>query len=306
MTVPKSQAPGQLADSISGMPFMIAAVLLVPISDAMSKSLTGIMGPFEIAFWRFVFQMLMLGLAIVALRRRLAPGPWPLLLMGGTTIAVVLSSLIAAFVTMPIATAIAIFFVEPLILTLLSAWLLGEKTGWRRYAAVAVGLIGALIVIRPSWDVFGWASLLPLVAATGFALNAIVIRKLSREMDGLSMQFWFSLVGMAIIGVGLLAFGRFDLVSLQGIDTGGPWGQLVFMGMFSGFTFFLFSEAFRRTSASTLAPFQYLEIIGATIIGYLVFGDFPDFWTWVGTAIILASGLYVFQRERRQGRQAPQ
>ena len=78
------------------------------------------------------------------------------------------------------------------------------------------------------------------------------------------------------------------------------------MGMFSGFTFFLFSEAFRRTSASTLAPFQYLEIIGATIIGYVVFGDFPDFWTWVGTAIILASGLYVFQRERRQGRQAPQ
>lgn len=305
MAVIKSQARGVLANSTSGMPFMIAAVLLVPISDAMSKSLTGIMEPFEIAFWRFLFQMLMLGLAIVVLRRRLARGPWPLLLMGGATIAVVLSSLIAAFVTMPIATAIAIFFVEPLILTLLSAWLLGEKTGWRRYAAVAVGLVGALIVIRPSWDVFGWASLLPLVAATGFALNAIVIRKLSREMDGLSVQFWFSLVAMAILGGGLLAFG-FDLVSLEGIDPDGPWGQLVFMGMFSGVTFFLFSEAFRRTSASTLAPFQYLEIIGATIIGYLVFGDFPDFWTWVGAAIILASGLYVFQRERRQGRQALQ
>ncbi|WP_417582388.1 DMT family transporter [Pelagibacterium sp.] len=304
MTTTKPQAPAQLADSTGGMPFMIAAVLLVPISDAMSKSLTSILNPFEIAFWRFLFQMLMLGLAIILLRRRIARGPWPLLLLGGATIAVVLSSLIAAFVTMPIATAIAIFFVEPLILTLLSAWLLGEKTGWRRYVAVAVGLVGALIVIRPSWDVFGWASLLPLVAASGFALNAIVIRKLSREMDGLSMQFWFSMVGMAILGFGLLVFGGFDLVSAQGIDWSGPWALLVFMGMFSGFTFFLFSEAFRRTSASTLAPFQYLEIIGATILGYVVFGDFPDFWTWVGAGIILASGLYVFHRERSAGQAA--
>ena len=74
--------------------------------------------------------------------------------------------------------------------------------------------------------------------------------------------------------------------------------------MFSGLTFFLFAEAFRRTPASTLAPFQYIEIIGATIVGYLVFGDFPDFWTWVGTAIILASGLYVFNRERKAGQMA--
>ena len=289
----------------SGMVFMIAAVLLVPISDAMSKSLTGILNPFEIAFWRFGFQMLVLGTVIVVMRRRLAKGPWHLLLMGGATMAIVLSALIGAFVTMPIATAIAIFFVEPLILTVLSALLLGEKTGWRRYIAVAVGLFGALVVIRPSWDIFGWASLLPLVAATGFASNAIIMRKLSRHMDAISMQFWFSLIAMVLIGTGMMLFGRFELVSFErGFDTGGPWALLLFMGMFSGVTFFLFAEAFRRTPASTLAPFQYIEIIGATIVGYIVFGDFPDFWTWVGTAIILASGLYVFQRERQAGRQA--
>ena len=106
---------------------MIAAVLLVPISDAMSKSLTGLLSPFEIAFWRFAFQMVMLGLFIVVMRRRLARGPWGLMLLGGATMAIVLSSLIGAFVTMPIATAIAIFFVEPLILTVLSGLLLGER-----------------------------------------------------------------------------------------------------------------------------------------------------------------------------------
>ena len=113
------------------------------------------------------------------------------------------------------------------------------------------------------------------------------------------------LIAMGLIGVGFGLLGQFELVSIEsGIDAGGPWGLLLFMGMFSGLTFFLFAEAFRRTPASTLAPFQYIEIIGATIVGYVVFGDFPDFWTWVGTAIILASGLYVFNRERKAG-QAP-
>ncbi|XKG99806.1 DMT family transporter [Pelagibacterium halotolerans] len=282
---------------------MIAAVLLVPIGDALSKSLTGVLGPFEIAFWRFGFQMLVLGLFIAVMRRRLARGPWHLMIMGGLTAATVLSALIGAFVTMPIATAIAIFFVEPLVLTVLSSLLLGERTGWRRYAAVGVGLIGAVIVIRPSWDIFGWASLLPLVAATAFALNAIVIRKLSGAMDAVSIQFWFALVAAVALGTGLMTFGRFDLFSFGGgFSAHGPWGQLLFMGALSGFTFFLFAEAFRRTPTSTLAPFQYIEIIGATIVGYIGFGDFPDFWTWVGTAIIFASGLYVFQRERKLGR----
>lgn len=284
----------------SGMAFMIAAVLLVPLSDALSKSLTGVLGPFEIAFWRFVFQMLVLGTVIVAMRRRLMRGPWPLLILGGLTAAATLAALIGAFVTMPIATAIAIFFVEPLILTVLSALFLGEKTGWHRYGAVAVGLVGALIVIRPSWDIFGWASILPLIAALAFAMNAIVIRKLAATMDAISIQFWFATIAVAIIGVGLVLLDGFSLVSANaGFVPDGPWGQLLFMGMLSGLTFFLFAEAFRRTPASTLAPFQYIEIIGATIVGYVFFGDFPDLWTWVGTAVILASGLYVFHRERR-------
>jgi drug/metabolite transporter (DMT)-like permease len=287
----------------SGMAFMIAAVLLVPIGDALSKSLTGVLNPFEIAFWRFVFQMLVLGLVVVVTRRRLARGPWRLLVLGGLTSAATLAALIGAFVTMPIATAIAIFFVEPLILTVLSSLFLGERTGWRRYAAVAVGLIGAVIVIRPSWDIFGWASILPLIAATAFAVNAIVIRKLSPVMDAISIQFWFALIAMAIVGPALAILGGFELFALgSGFDPQGPWGQLVFMGVLSAFTFFLFSEAFGRTPASKLAPFQYIEIIGATIVGYVFFGDFPDLWTWIGTAIILASGLYVFQRERKQGR----
>lgn len=283
------------------MVFMIVAVLLVPLSDALSKSLTGLLNPFEIAFWRFVFQMLVLGGVLLVMRRRPVRGPWHLLVIGGLTSATTLAALIGAFVTMPIATAIAIFFVEPLVLIVLSTVFLGEKTGWRRYLAVGVGLVGVVIVIRPSWDIFGWASILPLIAATAFAGNAIVIRKLSPVMDAISIQFWFAVVAVFAIGCGLAAAGGFELVGAGGFAEWGPWGQLMVMGTLSAFTFFLFSEAFRRTPASTLAPFQYIEIIGATIVGYVFFGDFPDMWTWVGTGVILASGLYAFQRERKQG-----
>lgn len=298
MTISNSSAPS-IGSPQSGMAFMIAAVLVVPFGDALSKSLTGILNPFEIAFWRYVFQMLVLGIVVLAFRRKLMRGPWPLLILGGLTSAATLAALIGAFVTMPIATAIAIFFVEPLILIVLAGPFLGERAGWRRYGAVAVGLAGAVIVIRPSWDIFGWASILPLIAATAFAGNAIVIRRLSPVMDAISIQFWFALVAVVALGAGLLASGGFDLVALESdFDWLGPWGQLVFMGALSAFTFFLFSEAFRRTPASTLAPFQYIEIIGATIVGYVFFGDFPDLWTWIGTGVILASGLYVFHRER--------
>jgi drug/metabolite transporter (DMT)-like permease len=291
--------------SRSGMAIMVLAVTIVPIGDALSKSLTSQLSPFEIAFWRFGFQLIVLGLVLVVLRRRLEAGPWGLILLGGATSAITLSALIGAFVTMPIATAIAIFFVEPLMLTVLSALFLKEETGWRRYLAVAVGLGGVLVVIRPSWDIFGWASLLPLLAALAFATNAIVMRSLSTRMGSVSIQFWFTLVAVVLLGAGLLAFGRMELVSASGLDMTGPWAQFVLMGALSAFTFFLFTEAFRRTPASTLAPFQYLEIVGATIVGYIAFGDFPDFWTWVGTAIILGSGLYVFHRERRvSGRSA--
>lgn len=284
------------------MVIMAIAMALVPIGDALSKILTEVLGPFEIAFWRFLLQGIVLGAVIVILRRRIARGPWLLLVLGGLTSAATLAALIAAFVTMPIATAIAIFFVEPLILTVLSALFLGERTGWRRYVAVAFGLAGALIVIRPSWDVFGWTSILPLIAALAFASNAIIIRKVSRDMDSLSIQFWFALIAMALLGTGLVLFGEIALFSFsEGLDMTGPWGLLMIMGCLSALTFFLIAEAFRRAPASTIAPFQYLEIVGAVVLGYIVFGDFPDFWTWVGTAIILSAGLYVFSRERKAG-----
>ncbi len=283
------------------MILMIAATLIVPGGDAMSKYLSSYMTPVEIAFYRYGLQALVLALAMVIFRERFAPKRPLLLFLGGVLSSATLVTLIGAFAVMPIATAMSIFFVEPLILTVLSVLLLKEKAGPHRYVAIAIGLVGAVIIIRPNWATFGWPAIFPLFAATFFSLIAIIIRKLSPVLSGLAIQFWFSVFGSLVVGIGLGVAALLGLFRFQIGELGAFQLSIVPMqALLSAATFMMFTEAFRRTEASILAPFQYIEIIGATVIGYLVFGDFPDAITWLGAAIILSSGIYVFSRERRQ------
>lgn len=291
-----------LSENVVGMALMGLAMLLLPIGDALAKLLTGSMHPIEVTFARLVAQGLCLVPAALLLRRRLR-GPMfsPVVALSGGLVMVTLSCLIGAFSVMPIATAIAIFFVEPLILTALAAPLLGERVGPRRLIAVAVGLLGAMIVIRPGGGL-GPAAALPLLAAVAYALNMIVLRRASGARSGLTIQCGATFYACLGMGAILLAASTAGLVepALDGLPAWG-WAAILGAGGFAATSFVLIAEAFRRVEAGTLAPFQYLEIIGATAAGYVVFGDFPDLWTWVGVAIILASGLYVFWRERAQG-----
>jgi drug/metabolite transporter (DMT)-like permease len=280
---------------------MIGATTLFPIGDTFSKYLTGIIDPLEVTFWRLGFQALALVVLALAMPGRTEGRAFsPILAAGGLATAVMVACLISAFAVMPIATAIVIFFVGPLILTVFSALFLGEEVGWRRYAAVLVGLVGAVVVIRPNWATFGLYGILPLGAALGFAASMVLLRRASATRSGLTMQVGMSGYGAAILGVALVAAGWggwFEWTAFAA--PGWVWPMFGLMGVISGATFLLIAEAYKLAPASVLAPTQYFEIVGATILGYLVFGDFPDALTWVGTGIILASGLYVFHRERR-------
>lgn len=288
----------------SGIALMVAATLAVPFGDSIAKYLSSTIAPVEIAFWRFSFQTLFLVLAVGMTGRRFRPTvPIGLLALLGALLATVLVSIVTAFSVMPIATAIAIFFVEPLILTVFGVVFLGETAGWRRYLAVLVGLGGALVVIRPNWAVFGWHAVLPLLTAVSFAAYATIVRKVGSRMPVLALQGWVSgfaaaLLGVATLGVAALGSGGPTSLGIRPPE----FGLLAAYGLMSSVTFVMFTEAFRRTEAGVLAPFQYVEILGATVVGYLFFGNFPDLQTWLGTAVILGSGLYVFHRE---GRRAP-
>lgn len=290
-----------------GMLCMIVAMLLLPVADTFAKLLVGVLSPIEVTMWRLLAQALCLLLVGILLHRHLRGSMFsPIVALSGLLVMITLTSLVTAFSVMPIATAIAIFFVEPLILTLLAGPLLGEVAGPRRYAAVIVGLLGALIVIRPGFSEFGLATLLPLVAATAYAVNMIVLRRACAQRSGLTVQCGatvYAATGMVILVVLLDSVNTIDMKLMA--QPAWTWGAILGCGAFAAASFVLVTEAFRHAEAATLAPFQYLEILCAVAAGYIVFDEFPDMLTWLGVAIILSSGVYVFKRERQRGADVP-
>ena len=282
----------------AGVALMACGVSVAPVMDVCSKILAQTMSPGSVGLWRFAAQLVFLAPLLALPRVWGWPGRYHVL--AGFSLAVAIVSITSALEVMPVANVVAIFFVEPLILTLMSAYLLGEGLGWRRLSAVGVGLVGAMIVIRPAWEDFGVASLFPLVTALAFATYLLCNRVMRAESDRIVLQYWMALFAlMALAGATLageasgLDFLAFDwpgrdelpyLVLMALVATGGQ--QLIMRGL-------------ARAEAAALAPLQYLEIIAAVLLGWLVFGDLPDGATWAGTAIIVAAGIYVFLRERQ-------
>ncbi|WP_425450463.1 DMT family transporter [Virgifigura deserti] len=316
MNAPTATTPGTSGRDVeTGILIMAAAMLMVPCMDAIAKTLAATVAPGQVAWARFFFQTIFLLPAVLTMRRKSARGQaaggqavpprLDLHAARGGLIAVATLLFFWALKHLPMADAIAIFFVEPLILTLLSALLLGEPIGWRRLAAVAVGFGGALVIIRPSWQAFGWAAVLPLGSAFCFALYLILTRLLAKRESAAAMQFWAGLFGALVLSA---ALGIGAGAGIGVIEPVWPslrdWGLMVGLGVLATVSHILVVFAFRRAPAGVLAPFQYIEIISATLLGLLVFGDFPDATTWAGVAIIIGSGLYVFHRERRIARRA--
>lgn len=297
---PVTTGGGLRSSTENGMLLMAAAMLMVPCLDALAKALTDAMSPGQVTLGRFAFQSLFLLPLVLTRWGTGGTGPTVLHAVGGALVAGAVMFLVWSLKYMPIANAIAIFFVEPLILTLMSAVLLREQVGWRRIAGVVVGLVGALIVIRPNWAAFGWIALLPLATATAFAGYLVVTRHLALRSNRIVLQFWIGVFAALTLAVATVAG---DLAGQAVLTLRWPeawqWGLLAFTGFLSMATHLMVAHAFGRAPASVLAPFQYLEIVSATALGLIVFGDFPDTLTWLGTAIIIGSGLYIFHRERR-------
>jgi drug/metabolite transporter (DMT)-like permease len=290
-----------LSPAEKGMGLMTLAMLLIPGMDAIGKLLASALSPAQITLLRFAMQTLLLAGLMRNDRTGLAIGPvlGPLML-SGLWIAASLTFLFWGLSHLPLANNTAIFFVEPLILMLMSAWFLREKVSRHQYGAVFVGLAGALIVIRPNWQVYGWVTLLPLLAATFYAAHMATLRHLSGQISGLAAQFWSGVFACLFLALAMLLGEAAGITQLEWRPHAlNQWPLLLMMGILSALAFGLINLAMRLAPASLLAPFQYLEIISATALGYLLFNDYPDAITWLGTAIILGSGLYLFLRERR-------
>lgn len=287
-------------DPVIAMVVMCVVTPLLPVGDAISKVLTGALDPLEVTWGRTVVQALVLAFVVLVVMRKGARGVLtPVTALSGGLSAVMSLGLIAAFQKMQIATAISIFFVEPLLLTLLAVPLLGEKVGLRRYVAIGVGMIGVLIILRPSFADMGAVVFLPLLAALAFALNMILVRRAARAVSPIRFQLGSAAFGSVFLSLAMLVVpGQSALLSTAPLESW-VWPLMLLSGAFAAFTFLLITVAFSLGEASVLAPFQYLEIFGATLVGYVIFSDVPDRWTVLGALIILGAGLYVFFRERR-------
>jgi drug/metabolite transporter (DMT)-like permease len=187
------------------------------------------------------------------------------------------------------AKALTLAFVAPLVTTALSPILLGEKVGIKRWSAVIVGFIGSLVVIRPGFIEFNLATVAALGTGCLYGVYLIITRKLHSTDNPL-----LTLLLTGVVGVVVSTF----FVPIVWVNpTNIQWLWLSIMGIFACLGHILLIYSLRYSDASKLAPFGYFEIITNIILGYYVFKDFPDLWTFLGLFIIISSGIYIFRRE---------
>ncbi len=289
-------APGgaPAADRIGlGIASIMAAVFFFAISDALAKWLGQTYEPVQIVFLRYVFGMIPVallvwhggGLAVLRTRRPV---------MHGLRALVIFAALLLLFTglrRLPLAEAISVAFTAPLFVTALSGPLLGEPVRPRRWAAVLVGFLGALVVIRPGTGGFQFASLIVLASALCFALSALLTRRMARTETSAALLTYTTL------GAGLASLTIVPFVW----QTPAPDDLWLFVaiGLIGGTAAYFVIQAYSNAPPAIVAPFDYTALIWAALIGWIVWQERPEPAVWLGAAIIAASGLYITHRETR-------
>lgn len=272
---------------------MLVAVAMFALMDAGLKQLSAHYPPFQVAFLRAAASLpLVVPWALwTAPRGSLRRPRWSLQLLRTAIGMTMMGSFIFAVSHLPLSTTYAIFFVAPLLITALSVPLLKEHVGPRRWAAIGIGLVGVMVVLRPTGDgLLLMPALATLLAAFCYALSAITVRFLARTDNTQSMMLW--LLVLMTLGNAVIAFPSW--VPLQMSDA---W-TIAFVGVAGALGQYAITEAFRTGEASALAPLEYTALLWGVLLDLSLWGVLPDGMTWLGAAIIVASGLYLVRRER--------
>jgi drug/metabolite transporter (DMT)-like permease len=205
---------------------------------------------------------------------------------------------------MPLTDALAIAFLEPLLLTAASPLLLGEKIGWRRWTAACVGFAGSLLVIQPSFAKVGWVVLFPVGSAVCFAAYHVMTRKIAGAGTVLTAQWTSGLAGAVSLGLVLAVTSHFELPRMTAVVPSlMEIGAIALVGVIGYAAHGLILRAFALAPAGVLAPFGYLEVVTATALGYAIWGDLPGLVTWAGIALIVGAGIYSARREMVRAQQ---
>lgn len=305
-TVPTSSDTAENT-ALSGLAYAVTGFAILSCGDAVIKSMAGAWPPYAVAALRFSMGTAGLSAMLWSLegRRAFAPSnPW---VQAGRGACLALASLcfFSAIFIMPLAEALAIGFLSPVLVQVFAGIFLGERVSARVYGLSLVALAGVAIILRPNLAVLGWGALLPLVSAVFFALLMVLNRKSAGAGSALAAQVFaasaaapiliLASVGANLSGVSALAFGwpSWDVVARCAIVavTASTAHWLVYIGT-------------ARAGAARVAPAIYVQMLVAVTLGWVIFGDVPDRWTILGSVLIIVAGLLVWREGVRDARKA--
>jgi S-adenosylmethionine uptake transporter len=281
--------------NLKGAGFAILAFALYATHDVFIKMLGATFAPFQIVFFSTLLSFPLITLMLMRDRTNgtLIPvHPWWTAIRTGCSV-VIAGTAFYAFSTLPLAEVYAILFAAPMLITVLSIPILGERVGIHRWAAVIVGLIGVLIVLRPGTSELNLGHAAALTASVGSSLVAVIIRKIGRDERSAVLLLYPMMANALVMG----AILPFVYVPVEGIHFA-MFAAMSLLGVIGGI---LIIAAYKSADAAIVAPMQYSQLLWAAIFGFFLFDEFPDLWTWVGAGVIIASGLYIVLRESLRG-----
>lgn len=282
---------------LAGIVLMLAGVCMFSLGDALGKFIVATYPVGQFMLLRACAALVLIGPSIWQQRSkfRALERPWLQL------VRVVLSTLeIAAFflatVYLPLADVTTYYLATPVFVTALSAVVLREQVGWRRWSAILVGFSGVLIALQPSAQTLTWPAMIALGGSLAFSWLMLITRSLRATPDIVLASAQF--LGTIVFGIVVAPFGFLT-------PTWAHLGLFVASGAISVCALLCVNRSLKLAPASTVVPYQYSMIIWAVMFGYIVFGDVPRPHTALGAAVIIAAGLYIFWRERELGRSEP-
>ena len=282
-----------IADGGRGILWMLLTMLIFACINAIAKYLALSYPVPQVVWARYAFHLLLLALLLRGrLPRAAATKRLGLQLLRSSIMVITTGLYFTGIHFIPLADAGAIMFVAPILVTALSLPLLGEPVGPRRWAGVAAGFVGALIIIRPGLGVMQAAALLPFCAACLHAIYQIITRKVSNIDPAITSLVYTALVGGLVASAVVPFFWTAP-------DAAG-WALMAMLGFLGGVGHFALIKAFQAAPVATVTPFGYTILLWVTLFGFVLFDDLPDAWTVSGALVIVASGLYIFHREQQR------
>ncbi len=275
---------------------MMLAVLMFSAMDASMKMLTAHYGPMQITFFRAAcaWPFILLWLASTGKLQHLLQARWSLHLLRAVLGIVMLASFVKAIELLSLADAYSIFFAAPLIITVLSVWWLKDRVNGRQWAAIVVGLLAVIWMLKPSGnELLSLGALMALVSAVCYAISAITVRVLAKSDYAGNMVFW--LMTMIGVGAGLLALPDWQPIQWQ------LWPWLLTIGISGAIGQVFITEAFRLAPPSVIAPFEYTALVWGLGFDIVLWQVWPTASMLLGAGVIMASGLYLIWQQQRHG-----